>query len=169
MRKTVLRAPVILCSSGLNRVGRVRLHVLAGFYADRLRRPCLQGVGLSDCCWPGTSRVSSERGLRGGSPIRRVALWFLKLRATESALDQSMVSRTRSGSTRRTPRLFTRILECLAEAGLLTREDGRNRPTTLEANAAMAGDAATLPETPDDGGLAGRSGAARRCEVRKRW
>ena len=101
----------------------------AAFYADRLGRPSLRPGRYFRLLFIGYFEgLSSERGIawRVADPLRLRS--FLDLEVTKAAPDHSTLSRTRRRTDVEThAAVFTWVLERLAQAGLVAREDGRRR------------------------------------------
>ena len=109
------------------------------FYAEVMGRPGLAPGVYFRCLLIGYFEgISSERGIAWRVADSLSLRRFLRLSLERAAPDHSTISRTR----RRLPaelheRVFTRVLELLAEHGLLHGKTLGIDATTLEANAAL--------------------------------
>lgn len=111
----------------------------APFYAEVMGRPGLAPGVYFRCLLIGYFEgISSERGIAWRVADSLSLRRFLRLNLEQATPDHSTISRTR----RRLPadvheRVFTRVLELLAEQGLLHGKTLGIDATTLEANAAL--------------------------------
>ena len=111
----------------------------AVFYADRMGRPSLRPGRYFRLLFIGYFEgLSSERGIAWRVADSLSLRAFLDLDVTEAPPDHSTLSRTRRLIDLEThAAVFTRVLERLAQAGLVKGKTVGVDATTLEANAAM--------------------------------
>ena len=109
------------------------------FYAPRMGRPSLPPVRYFRLMLLGYFEgLGSERGMAWRAADSLAIRSFLGLALDEGALDHSTISRTRRLIDVEThERVFTWVLERLANEGLLVGKTVGIDATTLEANAAM--------------------------------
>ena len=111
----------------------------ATFHADRMGRPSLRPGRYFRLLFIGYFEgLSSERGIAWRVADSLSLRAFLDLDLTEAPPDHSTLSRTRRLIDLEThAAVFTRVLERLAQAGLVKGKTVGVDATTLEANAAM--------------------------------
>ena len=130
------RLNVILAEAGFDRWVEERC---SRFYADRSGRPGIPpGVYFRMLMIGYLERIDSERGIAWRCADSLSLREFLGYDLTESTPDHSTLSVIRTRVDLETHQeVFTWILQCLAERGLLKGKTIGIDATTLEANAAM--------------------------------
>ena len=111
----------------------------ARFYAERMGRPGLApGIYFRLLLVGYFEGIDSERGIAWRAADSLTLRDFLGLTLPEAPPDHSTISRTRRLIDLETHRaVFTWVLECLGEAGLVKGDTIGIDATTLEANAAL--------------------------------